>query len=252
MTRESKLALILSFVLILVVGVLVSDHFSQTSNQRADELALDRIAIGTPLPEYESSPTRIGGSMLESMADSIKQLRAPELAGRAPEEREEAQPRVVADPSRLPPAVISNVPAPSPTRSAAGTNVSGAKTYRVQENDSLYSIARSELGDGERWREIQALNRSALGDSTTVHEGMTLTLPGDARVRRPVSAQARPVAAAESGALRTHKIVSGDTLGEISQRYLGTIKRMDEILELNGLDDPDSIRLGMTLKIPAR
>ena len=37
-TKESKLALIIGFVLVLVVGVLVSDHFSQASSMKLDTM----------------------------------------------------------------------------------------------------------------------------------------------------------------------------------------------------------------------
>ena len=39
MTRENKLALIIGFGLILVVGILVSDHFSPASNDQAADLS---------------------------------------------------------------------------------------------------------------------------------------------------------------------------------------------------------------------
>lgn len=66
-------------------------------------------------------------------------------------------------------------PASSP-RSAAATVTapSGGRTYTVAKGDTLYSIARRELGNGNRWREIKALNRL---ESDTVVVGTTLALP---------------------------------------------------------------------------
>lgn len=66
-------------------------------------------------------------------------------------------------------------PASSPRASATTvTAPSGGKTYTVGKGDTLYSIARRELGNGNRWREIKALNRL---DSDTVMVGSTLALP---------------------------------------------------------------------------
>lgn len=63
------------------------------------------------------------------------------------------------------PRTTSSTPVPAP---------SGGKTYTVTKGDTLYSIARRELGNGNRWREIKALNRL---DSDTVVVGSTLALP---------------------------------------------------------------------------
>lgn len=54
------------------------------------------------------------------------------------------------------------------------TTPAGGKSYTVAKGDTLYSIARRELGNGNRWREIKALNRL---DSDTVVVGSTLALP---------------------------------------------------------------------------
>ncbi|MFF4410195.1 alpha/beta hydrolase [Streptomyces sp. NPDC001404] len=37
-------------------------------------------------------------------------------------------------------------------------------TYTVQQGDSLWRVAAAELGDGDRWREIYALNKSVIGN----------------------------------------------------------------------------------------
>ena len=51
---------------------------------------------------------------------------------------------------------------------------------------------------------------------------------------------------------RTVVVQSGDSLSRISERELGTVRRMGEILELNGLRDPNSIQAGQTLRLPPR
>jgi len=57
----------------------------------------------------------------------------------------------------------------------------GGRVYEVQEGDSLYEIARHELGKPTRWAEIYNLNRQALGnDFNYLTPGMRLLLPADA------------------------------------------------------------------------
>jgi len=56
----------------------------------------------------------------------------------------------------------------------------GEKMYTVAEGDTLFDIARHELGSAERWAEILDLNRDQLGDD--IHyltPGTRLALPGD-------------------------------------------------------------------------
>ncbi|MEV7170131.1 LysM peptidoglycan-binding domain-containing protein [Streptomyces sp. NPDC090085] len=52
------------------------------------------------------------------------------------------------------------------------------RTYTVRAGDSLTEIARRELGNEARWRELYAMNRGVVGDSPDlVRPGMVLTLP---------------------------------------------------------------------------
>jgi hypothetical protein len=48
-------------------------------------------------------------------------------------------------------------------------------TYTVARGDTLWSIAASKLGDGNRWREIATLNH--LKDADAITPGQKLTLP---------------------------------------------------------------------------
>ena len=47
-----------------------------------------------------------------------------------------------------------------------------------------------------------------------------------------------------------YTVKSGDTLSEIALRFLGTSRRADEIMKLNGIEDPRKVQAGMELKIP--
>jgi nucleoid-associated protein YgaU len=56
----------------------------------------------------------------------------------------------------------------------------GGRTYTVVEGDTLFDIARYELGKASRWAEIYELNRTALGrDFDYLVPGTELRLPGD-------------------------------------------------------------------------
>jgi len=65
---------------------------------------------------------------------------------------------------------------------------SGGQTYTVQEGDTLFDIARYELGDAARWVEIYQLNRHVLGeDFDYLRPGLKLVLPGEAGSPDPVT-----------------------------------------------------------------
>jgi nucleoid-associated protein YgaU len=52
------------------------------------------------------------------------------------------------------------------------------KTYTVDSGDNLSAIARQELGDANRWREIYELNKEVIGDNPDlIQPGMELKLP---------------------------------------------------------------------------
>jgi len=62
---------------------------------------------------------------------------------------------------------------------AAPRRAVGGRSYEVREGDTLFDIARFELGDGARWVEIYELNRDQLTDDYHyVKPGSTLQLPG--------------------------------------------------------------------------
>ncbi len=69
----------------------------------------------------------------------------------------------------------------SSTESATPTLVSelNGRTYVVQEGDTFYSIARSQLGDAKRSGDLLKLNKDLVrGDPKRLRPGMTVKLPG--------------------------------------------------------------------------
>lgn len=51
------------------------------------------------------------------------------------------------------------------------------KTYRIKAGDSLWSIAKKQLGNGARWKEIQKLNGIKDSDLIKLPNGKVLELP---------------------------------------------------------------------------
>lgn len=61
-------------------------------------------------------------------------------------------------------------------------NLHRGRTYKVNEGDTLFDIARYELGKAARWVEIYELNRDVLGkDFNYLTPGTVLAMPDDGR-----------------------------------------------------------------------
>lgn len=100
----------------------------------------------------------------------------------------DANPKL-ADPNRLNVGALINIPAlpanadallnaNSTPGTAEKPDPSGKRTYTVKSGDSFYSIAKSQLGNASRWKELLALNNSIVnGDPTSLRPGQRLVLP---------------------------------------------------------------------------
>ena len=75
-----------------------------------------------------------------------------------------------------------HVPAPRSTATLSSQRgAAGGRTYVVEEGDTLFDIARYELGKATRWAEIYQLNRDQIGaDFNHLRPGTQLVLPDDA------------------------------------------------------------------------
>lgn len=119
------------------------------------------------------------------------------------------------------------------------------RPYKVKSGDTLGEIASRELGSSARWVDIQRLNKMI--EPSKLQVGMTLELP----LERGASKPAANVPSQVNGA---HKYVvkSGDTLGQIATRELGSAARWTEIQSLNPGLDSERLKVGATLALPAR
>ncbi len=138
--------------------------------------------------------------------------------------------------------------------------------HHVQPNESLYKIAAMYYGDGNQWRRIAKDNAGRVGEDGAVREGVTLRIldpkvgaaPDQAVARAAVKPEFKLEPKIEAGAIKpqgpmTYTVKPGDTLGEISQKLLGTMRRQHELIALNRsvLKDPDHLRAGMVLTLPS-
>jgi nucleoid-associated protein YgaU len=353
-TREHKLALIVGFALVLVVGILVSDHFSKartsqpvgeltqgTTDQfgsssgglRVNTPAPPTIAntlpppprtatlpsaplpgpeiVGSPVFQPQTAPPGAPGSVdgstgtvltmgtgpLPSTAghnpalDSnfisvptplaqtgvVPAANIPGLSSPRPDSLDDVKTPSAGELGLIPDAPTTPAPTVTPVvttpptpaeRSINGVPVSRLTRYEVREGDSIFSIARTHLGDGRLWTRLREFNPGKVGRDGQIREGVSLMLP-------PRDARSNPATAARTenadrtkpdsksadtksdgrkpaAASGTYVVQAGDDLSKIAQKALGNSRRFMEIADLNGLADPDDLQVGMTLKLPKR
>lgn len=109
------------------------------------------------------------------------------------------------------------------------------RPYTIQAGDELWDLAERELGAGERWREILAIN-SGLTAETRLAPGQRIMLP-----------------LVDDESTQTVTVERGDNLWIIAEEHLGDPQRWTEIHELNRdtVTDPDEIEAGWQLRLPA-
>lgn len=103
--------------------------------------------------------------------------------------------------------------------------------YRVRRGDTLWDLALKFLGSGDEYRKIMDINGLT---SDTIYPGQILKIPIDSEKVTVI-----------------YTVKKGDTLWDISKRFLGTGSRYKEIMLLNNLDS-DAIYPGENLKIPSK
>ena len=59
----------------------------------------------------------------------------------------------------------------------AASGAKGSRTHVVADGESLWKIAKQELGSGARWNEIYEANRDVLPTPESVHTGQKLRIP---------------------------------------------------------------------------
>lgn len=79
-------------------------------------------------------------------------------------------------------------PTTSPQSAGGGPDRSGgSRWYQIKKNDRYVSIAREQLGDVNRWKEIYELNKDIFPDPERIRYGVRIKLP--VRLRRIATAE---------------------------------------------------------------
>ena len=227
MTRENKLAVVLGLGFLLLVGILVSDHFSPARLEAAEDLRRGSD------PGIAGRTSAWRPHRLHSEASDT-----PDTPSASPTRPEEP----AANPGR-----------PEPPAGPAG--LESGRVHRVVAGDTLERIARREYGDAGLVVALARYNR--VDDPASIRVGQSLELPPAAVLRQGESSWRSATAEVETAAPSrpwVYVVQEHDTLSGIAVANLGTAKAWTTILELNRdvLPDERSLRAGQELRMPPR
>jgi LysM repeat protein len=275
MTRETKLGLLVGMAVIIFICILVSEYLTQGRDESSPgiarssdpELPADRSDEPRPGERDQHRPGR--GDEL-TPTEHIP-LPTPHTLGH------HLQRLTQTDPAPDPPDVLVNTTDPDPPRDPAGAdsqrNRSAANdpprlaTHHVRQGERLWDIAVKHYGDGNYYKVIYEANKDKMPSPDMVRAGVRLVIPklnpaGDTAGPPPTTVQgvqiphvdrstfsARPTGQEN---VAEYTLKPGDTLGEVAQKFYGSVRHLDKLIELNQdrIDNPDYVRVGTVIRIP--
>ena len=239
MTRENKLALVIGFGLLMLAGILVSDHLS--SGQRSSEEPLvasnAKVVPQSTLLQPRSEGTR---STAAAQAGTGTRTASSTRARTMPSEPAPLQQITIGG---------GESAAVSGTRTSAPI-AKQPKVHFVRSGETLSAISKKYYGTPDHAGQIARDNN--IGNPQRIRVGTRLVLadePG-ASIRSPRTTASTPT---KSVARRVITVREGETLSEIAKRELGSEAKWHELWQMNkkAVPNPNRLQPGTTLNLPA-
>jgi nucleoid-associated protein YgaU len=249
MTRENKVALVVGFALVLFVGILISDHLSDAQTRRSADLAPTAARTA-------ATAGRAGARLLDLRKESPP--RRDQATGARDANDAGPAVRPLSEPRPAAPAQVETAEsvAAAPTAAAlAATPPAAPRQYDVRPGESLSVIAQRYYGSVRFTDALAEFN--GLDDPDLLRAGHHLRMPPASELTGPrpdvaaVGPSAAPADATPTCA--SYRIRPGDSLSGIARRFLHSPGQWRALYELNRdvIDDPDNIRVGSVIKVPA-
>ncbi|MGW7100145.1 LysM peptidoglycan-binding domain-containing protein [Streptomyces sp. NPDC054838] len=143
----------------------IFDFLKSDKKRREEAAEKAKEQVEQQAPAKSAGPNDMGGKYTDA-ASATRAAAAPAPPKPAPGHVQHKTPTPGSAAHKAVPA------APKPPSEAQ-------RTYIVKAGDSLSAIARRELGNEGRWRELYAMNKSVVGPNPDlIRPGMVLMLPG--------------------------------------------------------------------------
>lgn len=255
MTRETKVGLLVGMGVILLVGIIVSDHLAimnqeqeSTTSNFADR-AQDSIDHTPPDGQDRRDDAHASGSYTAPSRrpvptrEEIEARRrestpaSDEPRDQVAQQRSNYQPayaldRTAAEVALQTPSQSETADAPAredQTRTltirravtaqaeqAASNDQPGTLTHEVKPNESLYAIAQHYYGNGAYWRVLREHNEDKVGAEGQVRVGVELTIPNRAGLAN-VQSDGRTLERRANAALRDTRTIAVESGDTLSK-----------------------------------
>lgn len=178
-----------------------------------------------------------GGTYKVKPGDTLGAI-AQRLFGDMSRWREIAKANGIVDPEKL--RVGQELKIPGWKGEGADKGGGAAAVHQVRPGDTLSSIAERYLGSASKWKVIADAN--GIADPRALKVGAVLKVPGGG---------AGEGDKAKAPTAKSHTVKAGDTLSGIAERYLGSALKWRELAAANHLDNPNRLKVGTVIRIPA-
>lgn len=275
MGNLEKLGILVIVILVVVVGVVAITPKSTVDERlMPDMAALEPANAPEPLDEAAPPPTdpwpdatkqlptldppTSESRVVKAEADDTFATIAQRELGAATRYEEIAKLNPLLSGARLKKGQEVKVPgsvapvAVAPGVPPAAPPAAEERVYTVKSGDSLWLIAKRELGSETHLAALRKANADVLRGSDALKIGMKLKLPG-AAANAADPAPAKPQEPAGTGAEREYTVKAGDSLWLIAKREMGSEAHLAALRKANAglLKGGDSLQVGMKLRLPA-
>ena len=278
MTRETKVGLLVGMGVILLVGIILTDHL--TVRTTPDVLPLDgsniHVREPVPGPDLGNDPImdaqateldkfhHVSRSEKRSPVSGYGVTPIPTMAGELVEPT-----KTPAPPSKTSMDSTPTSGGPSPVDGEANTLPNGGRKrdrpqevtmeahrfHSVKNGESLWQIAEIYYGDGRKYLWIKEANPDRIMADDNIRSGVRLLIPPKPPL--PLSSGRHPRSLSlqvQAPPTSTVTVRQGDTLGELASKHLGSSRYWKSLVEANRDQSVDERNLqpGMVLKLPKR
>ncbi|HHH76173.1 MAG TPA: LysM domain-containing protein, partial [Phycisphaerae bacterium] len=121
--------------------------------------------------------------------------------------------------------------------------------HHVQKGETMSSISLKYYLDSKHWTVIKKANPGV--DETLMQSGQVLVIPPfDPGINKTSTAGITTPGLVLLDGWKTHKVASGDLLGTIAQKYLGSQRHWEDIVKANPGINPNNLKINSVLRIP--
>ena len=278
MTRETKIGLLVGLGVILFFAILVSEfisvantqqtpHLDQLTEQPVDPAPTDTPVVTRRQPLPTPGQTTAASNEQDPLTrpfefripefqrniHSLSQTDTPQRNTPPAESQRNTIPQNTFVPDRLVINTRGDV-----TRHDNTTTQSGDRWHTVRDGESLSAISLKYYGDRNYYHTIYEANRDRMSSPNDVMVGVRLLIPkrnGSTTTTQTTTPRQQPRpqrSSTPSTGYIEYTIQSGDTLSEIAQKHLGSVRHAQRIIDLNRkvIKNPDNVPAGVVIKIP--